>query len=274
MNWNTFFKRLATAVVFCGVMLFGLMWDFSTFLILTLWIQFLCVKEFLLISQKLFPDSHFPKWLTAIAQLSAAALCLSALLFTEDTYIALSIIALIPIIILSLTILQKKNTLQAGVSTLTALLYIALPMALYIGLFMIQSRLPLVLILIIWTNDTMAYITGSFIGRTPLSAISPKKTWEGTIGGVIFTLGVVWLINKVLHWFPEFGLYDLLAIAIGASVSGIIGDLFESKLKRIAGIKDSGSIMPGHGGALDRFDSLLFAVPVVFVYAVIFYPMQ
>ncbi len=269
MNWNVFFKRLGTAIIFCAVMLFGLMWDFSSFLILTLLIQFLCIKEFMAMSQKLFADSYFPKWVHLLTQISAVAIALSALLFREETLMALCFIALIPIIILSLTLLQKNTALTAGFSALTALLYIALPMALFLGLFMIQNNLPLILILIIWTNDTMAYITGSFIGRTPFSSISPKKTWEGTIGGVIFTLVAVWLIHSVFQWMPEFSLYDMLAIAMCAAIPGIIGDLFESKLKRIAGVKDSGSIMPGHGGALDRFDSLLFAIPVVFVYTVI-----
>jgi phosphatidate cytidylyltransferase len=112
----------------------------------------------------------------------------------------------------------------------------------------------------------MAYLVGSFIGKTPLCRISPKKTWEGTIGGIILSVAIVSLVGYLSHasWM------HYLAISLIASVAGTFGDLFESKLKRMANVKDSGSFMPGHGGFLDRFDSLLFAVPFVWLYAVAF----
>jgi phosphatidate cytidylyltransferase len=121
----------------------------------------------------------------------------------------------------------------------------------------------------IWINDTMAYIVGSIIGRTPLSAISPKKTWEGTIGGIILAVGVMGLIGYWLNNESAWALFApgiWMAVAAIASVTGTFGDLLESKLKRMAGIKDSGHIMPGHGGFLDRFDSLLVATPFAFAY--------
>jgi phosphatidate cytidylyltransferase len=124
--------------------------------------------------------------------------------------------------------------------------------------------LPVVLIASIWINDTMAYIVGSFIGRTPFSSISPKKTWEGTAGGAVLCVAVVTLAGYYI-----FGLSDyvsLLFISAIAAVIGTMGDLLESKLKRLAGIKDSGQIMPGHGGFLDRFDSLLLATPFVWLF--------
>jgi phosphatidate cytidylyltransferase len=128
--------------------------------------------------------------------------------------------------------------------------------------------IPVILIASIWINDTMAYIVGSFIGKTPLSKISPKKTWEGTIGGTILSVGLIGLLAPPL-FFPEagFGISILLClIAAIAAITGTIGDLLESKLKRMAGVKDSGSIMPGHGGFLDRFDSLLIAVPAAWLF--------
>jgi phosphatidate cytidylyltransferase len=124
--------------------------------------------------------------------------------------------------------------------------------------------IPLLIIFSLWVNDTMAYIVGSMIGRTPLSPISPKKTWEGTIGGVVLTITVISLIAYFTKRLP---VVDAGVMAALAAVSGTYGDLFESKLKRMAGVKDSGSIMPGHGGFLDRFDSLLFAVVAVWFYA-------
>jgi phosphatidate cytidylyltransferase len=127
--------------------------------------------------------------------------------------------------------------------------------------------LPLLLIGSIWINDTMAYIVGSFIGKTPLSPISPKKTWEGTIGGAILAIMVVAIIAK--FGFNTSWMYAIAIPAIGA-IAGTFGDLLESKLKRLAGVKDSGNMMPGHGGFLDRFDSMLLASPVAWVFIQVF----
>ena len=126
----------------------------------------------------------------------------------------------------------------------------------------IELMVPILVIVTVWVNDTMAYIVGSFIGRTPISPISPKKTWEGTIAGVV--LSVV-ILSTVAGQFIPISTKYLYMITIVASVMGNLGDLFESKLKRLAGVKDSGSMMPGHGGFLDRFDSILFAGPFVWI---------
>jgi phosphatidate cytidylyltransferase len=123
------------------------------------------------------------------------------------------------------------------------------------------------LIATIWINDTMAYIVGSLIGKTPLSSISPKKTWEGTIGGIILAVVTVTLLGIfVLHGEG----WQFAVLAGVAAIAGTFGDLLESKLKRMAGVKDSGQIMPGHGGFLDRFDSLLLAIPFVWIICILF----
>ncbi|HEY1113534.1 MAG TPA: phosphatidate cytidylyltransferase, partial [Chitinophagaceae bacterium] len=119
------------------------------------------------------------------------------------------------------------------------------------------------IIFTLWINDTMAYVVGSLIGKTPLSPISPKKTWEGTLGGIILAIVVISLIAYFTGRLP---VVHAAVIAALAAVAGTYGDLFESKLKRMAGVKDSGAIMPGHGGFLDRFDSLLFASTLVWFY--------
>jgi phosphatidate cytidylyltransferase len=113
----------------------------------------------------------------------------------------------------------------------------------------------------------MAYIVGSFIGKTPLSPISPKKTWEGTIGGVILSTLLVTLVGSLLL---NGDVMLLLAVSSISAVAGTFGDLLESKIKRMAGVKDSGRFMPGHGGFLDRFDSLLLAVPFVWIFCILF----
>ena len=121
--------------------------------------------------------------------------------------------------------------------------------------------LPMLVIVSIWINDTMAYVVGSFIGKTPLSSWSPKKTWEGTLGGIILSAGLISLVANLL-WKAN---YEVFVIALVCAIGGTIGDLAESRLKRLANVKDSGSFMPGHGGFLDRFDSILFAAPMVWL---------
>jgi phosphatidate cytidylyltransferase len=112
----------------------------------------------------------------------------------------------------------------------------------------------------------MAYIVGSLIGKTQMTKISPKKTWEGTIGGIILCIVIMIFIGDLM------GLerIDSICISAIASIAGTFGDLLESKLKRRAGVKDSGHIMPGHGGFLYRFDSLLVATPFVWLYVYLF----
>ncbi len=130
-----------------------------------------------------------------------------------------------------------------------------------------STTIPCIIIFSIWINDTMAYIVGSMIGKTPFSKISPKKTWEGTIGGVILCLATISLFAHFTKWLP---VNDALIISSICAIFGTAGDLLESKLKRMADVKDSGSIMPGHGGFLDRFDSMLIATPIVWIFVKLF----
>lgn len=119
--------------------------------------------------------------------------------------------------------------------------------------------------LIIAASDTGAYYTGTYFGRHLLSPrVSPKKTIEGSIGGIIAAVIVGAVFNRL--FLPELGTVPVIAFAAIAAVSGQIGDLFESALKRCGGIKDSGRLLPGHGGILDRIDGLIFALPVAFLF--------
>jgi phosphatidate cytidylyltransferase len=127
--------------------------------------------------------------------------------------------------------------------------------------------MPLIIIATIWLNDTMAYLVGSFIGKTPLSPISPKKTWEGTIGGILVSILLVTL--GATMWIKADPV-SVASVAAVTAVAGTFGDLLESKIKRLAGVKDSGHFMPGHGGFLDRFDSLLVATPFAWILCKLF----
>jgi phosphatidate cytidylyltransferase len=127
------------------------------------------------------------------------------------------------------------------------------------------------LFILLWTNDTFAYIVGKSIGRNKLfEKISPKKTIEGFLGGIVFAVLAGYLISKYyIRANPEFSDRSILiwtTIAVIVGIVGTIGDLIESKFKRVAGVKDSGSIMPGHGGILDRLDSVIFVAPIIFLF--------
>jgi phosphatidate cytidylyltransferase len=201
--------------------------------------------------------------------------------FPQEEKFLLGIIAALFVIWIVSGFFSKERSVKFFGYAAVGLLYISLSITLFVFLryygslmFLFQKGaaliFPLFIIACMWINDTMAYIVGSFIGKTPFSKISPKKTWEGTIGGIILCTIVVGALTPLcfkndiakIHWYM---------LALIAAVAGTIGDLLESKLKRTAGVKDSGNIMPGHGGFLDRFDSLLLATPFVCLYVYFFF---
>lgn len=152
---------------------------------------------------------------------------------------------------------------------LTAFMYIPFLMShmLMIRLLPEGVNWLLLIMLIVMTNDTAAYYTGSMFGKRRLyEAVSPKKSIEGSLGGL--TGGLVGALLAKFTFFPQLSLMDAIVTALVVGVIGQLGDLFESLLKRSFGVKDSGSIFPGHGGVLDRIDSLLFAAPVTYYYAI------
>ena len=152
-----------------------------------------------------------------------------------------------------------------------ALLFVGWPMSFLVrihGIANLGPQLLLFLLLVIWSGDSLAYVVGRKFGRHPMAPLtSPKKTWEGAVGNLV---GSVLVALLAAFWIQSHGRYiagpGLFAIAILANIAGQIGDLAESIYKRSAGEKDSGTLLPGHGGVLDRLDSLIFAAPVVWYY--------
>jgi len=289
-NWQIFRTRTVTAIIFAAVMLTCLLWNHWSFFILFSVIHFGCWKEYQkligLIDKDYQQITPFHKY-----GIMLAGWCI-ILSFTGDAYqifglrlhelgwwMGLLFVFILPITELLFTRhIRLKNI---GYSIL-GLIYISmswgLMMVLY-GEFDIYVHdttqvlrghfIPLVIISSIWINDTMAYIVGSLIGKRSLSKISPGKTWEGTIGGIILSIAVVGLVSFYGFHFGGLTFYLIIMAAI-TSITGTFGDLLESKLKRMAGVKDSGALMPGHGGFLDRFDSLLLATPFVWLFVVLF----
>ena len=288
LNIATFKTRAITAGDFVAVMLVGMLWNHWSFFILFSIVHFGCWIEYqklvCLINKKYTTINPIHKYGVMIA-----GWCIM-LYFTNDSFnifgttlyamgAKAGFIAVIAVLVSELLLYKQFSLKNIGWSVF-GLLYISLSLALLVNLRcwgmthkgqhsyfdFFGFVLPLGILISLWINDTMAYIVGSFIGKTPFSKISPKKTWEGTLGGAILCIIVIsllgnWVVNNWKDW---------AIIAAIAAIAGTTGDLFESKLKRMAGVKDSGSIMPGHGGFLDRFDSLLFAAPCVWVYVILF----
>lgn len=289
LNIATFKTRAATAVVFVLVMLAGMLWNHWSFFILFSVIHFGCWLEYQKLVGLIDPNykniNPFHKYAVMLA-----GWCLM-LWFTNGAFSIFGVqlhaigwwLGIIAVFVLPVSelLFSKQLELKNIGWSVFGLLYISLSLALMMDLRcygMVRKSenkyidflgflLPLGILVALWINDTMAYIVGSFIGKTPFSPISPKKTWEGTIGGAILCIGVVGLVGWKLEAYEP---VDWFAIGGIVAVFGVLGDLFESKLKRMANIKDSGSIMPGHGGFLDRFDSLLLATPFVWLYVTLF----
>ena len=173
---------------------------------------------------------------------------------------------------------RKSETPIANVATtFMGVLYVALPMSLlmFVPSFLAPSKSPewnpwllIAFMSIIWSNDVFAYLVGVTIGKHRMcERISPKKSWEGFVGGVVCAVGVAILFGYLF----EANMIRWAIMGLIAAVTGVAGDLVESMFKREAGVKDSGKIMPGHGGFLDRFDALFISVPFVVLYLVFSY---
>lgn len=189
------------------------------------------------------------------------------------------------LIYLSLTLLivplieifrSKANAIFNIAFTLTGILLFALPFS-FFNLILIpypnqpdlyKPELLIGMMLIVWASDTGAYIFGSLLGKHKLAEkISPNKTWEGAIGGTIFSI-----IIAVIYFsfFTYFNTLQVILLSLATVIAGTFGDLFESLIKRNFGVKDSGNVLPGHGGLYDRFDSLLSAAPVYYMLIITF----
>ena len=170
-----------------------------------------------------------------------------------------------------------KARLPLWSSAVLGVLYLVIPLACFLLLRAWGLLFALSLLFSVWGADTAAYIFGSLLGRHKLAPkLSPKKSWEGFIAGVFFSV-VVWMVmplivnaisKSVTNGITGFGVFGVVAGLLAAG-AGLAGDLFESWLKRRAGVKDAGTILPGHGGILDRFDSLLAAAPVILIAVVV-----
>ena len=267
-----FIKRVMTAIVFVIVMVGGIYLHPITHLGLFILITGMCLWEYFDLTLK---DGVLGrKWIglllgilpilvTTYSVYSGATL--TSTFFVNSFLLFISLVSLSFIYELSTD--AKKPFTNIGILVL-ALFYIGIPLALVplisfsAGVF--SPNIIFGLLLLTWANDTGAYLIGSQIGRTKLfPRISPNKTWEGSLGGVAVAFIVGYLLSII---FPDLSLTTWLVLAAIVSIFGSIGDLVESMLKRSLKIKDSGNLLPGHGGMLDRFDAFIFLLPFAGAY--------
>lgn len=186
-------------------------------------------------------------------------------LLLPEPHLPYSVGIVLGLLLLSFALLLRSGTTAPGAvmgHNLSMALLVAMPMACAPILAKMDARIFIGFMLLLWANDTGAYLVGKAIGRNKLlPRVSPGKTWEGLLGGVIATLASAWAIGSYMD--HELGGRTWLVGAVVVSVTATIGDLLESAMKRAAGVKDSGTVMPGHGGVLDRFDGYLLAAPAM-----------
>jgi phosphatidate cytidylyltransferase len=267
---NNIVKRSITGIVYVVLMLAGVSLHPFIYAIVFGVLLFFTQKEF----YQLMGKRHNPCHKTAglITGILLFAICFGAVSgFIPQKSCLIFIPALIFVFIIEI-FRDNDKVIENSAVTITGLIYVALPFSLlnfivFPGYPVERLFNPQILIgifFITWVYDTFAYLSGYLLGRHKIcEKISPQKTWEGLIAGTVFAL-IMGIINAVI--FKSTTIAQWLIITVIIIVAGTLGDLFESKIKREIDIKDSGNILPGHGGLLDRFDSLLFIIPVVYVW--------
>lgn len=263
MKINNFCTRALFGALYVALLLVGILTNYLAFTIVFGLITVVALHEFYTMLEK-NSEVVISKYLNVIGGL---------LLFLASVYFSRTgitmVFAVFFVYLVSLFVselfLKRKNPIQSIAYSLFGIVYIGVPLALSTKLvfpdYDFRHEYFLALFVFIWVNDSFAYITGMLFGKHRLfERISPKKSWEGFFGGLTITI----LSSLVFYYFfPETFLYIWIGLAVVVVITGTLGDLFESLIKRTLGMKDSGNIIPGHGGILDRFDSTLFAIPAV-----------
>ena len=269
-------QRAITGVLFVAVLVGAILYSAFSFMLLFMLISALAVWEFVCLVNKQ-ENVQVNPFIAAGGGvlLFLAFFCYSVNL--TDTSIFVPYLLILIYMFVSELYLKRSNPINNWAYSVMSQIYVALPFALLCVLaFMDMGNgesydsitynaiFPLSVFIFNWSNDTGAYCTGMLFGRHRLfERISPKKSWEGSIGGGVISILVA---LAMAHFFPFLSAFQWIGFALVVVVFGTWGDLVESLLKRQLGIKDSGNILPGHGGMLDRFDSTLLAVPAVIVY--------
>ncbi len=272
---KTLLTRSISGIIFVSLVVFCLLADEKFMLALFGLISAIGLYEYHLLfsSQKRF---NYPTIISSVFGALCFLLMMQPLVYENQSgldginHAILHLTITILVFCVFQLIYKRKELLSNMLFLLSGIIYIVIPLCMGAILhWQDQGVFPILLglFLLVWTNDTFAYICGNLFGKHKLIiSISPNKTWEGSIGGFLFTVLAGFLIDTyLLH-----GDYFWTIAAILVSPAAVIGDLFESALKRKNNVKDTGNIMPGHGGILDRFDAMFFAIPFFYIWHVIY----
>jgi phosphatidate cytidylyltransferase len=270
---NSFVKRTITGVVFVILIIGSVVLSQLVFAGLFFLVTIGGLFEFLRISKALGGN------VSKVALILSATFVYTLITSVEFGFTTPDVLMygllVFPFIVVFELFRNSKSPLSNVSHAIAGLLWIVLPLALLNGFFSQavgpawhHSGALLGFFLILWIFDSGAYIAGSMFGKHKmLERVSPKKSWEGFLGGMLLGFLTAFLVSAS---FTEFSLSEWMIIALMIIIFGTLGDFVESMLKRSAGIKDSGSILPGHGGILDRFDAVFIAAPVVFLLLLLF----
>ncbi len=261
--------RAISGLVFITIVIGSLWGGFIPSLVLFSIIGFIGSFEFYTLSQK------FAKPYTRVGALFTASIILifGTLVYYPEFNFLLAVLVLYLVRFVIILLHSNSTSSIADISiTIAGSVYLSVPFIalLYLGIIETSDpsnfnwKIPLSVFILTWTNDTGAYIVGKNLGKHKLfERVSPNKTWEGSFGGMVFTgIGAIILFQ----FWPSFNLMVWIGAAVLISIFANLGDLMESAFKRNANMKDSGKIMPGHGGVLDRFDAILLNAPIILAY--------
>ena len=268
LNKKDTLQRSFFGLIYVIIILGSIMYDKYTFFALLVIINILCLKEF----TKMLRLSYFYKIYTYIFSLCFLWISSKQYYLFYQNEILMSFMISLSFLILVMYELfrgEYKDTIKNLSGILLSFVYIVLPLVLVMkipfqktGIY--SAEILVIFFISIWLNDTFAFVFGNIFGKRKLfERISPKKTIEGFIGGMLVSLSATVIFKNHVEYLTTI---DILAIVFISVFFGTIGDLVESMFKRIHKIKDSGNIMPGHGGLLDRLDSFIFSVPFIYLY--------
>lgn len=270
MKKKNIITRSISGTVYVGVLVGAILSGGVWLTLLTSVFAMVGVYEFIAMTS----EGKFPRFASSLDISAAVVLQVAAgVAFTGSRKAFLTLMAVYIMLMVARTVTQlyavHRNPVNSLSRSMMAQMYVALPLALLTTLYyMFDSHIVLALLIFIWVNDTGAFCVGSTMGRHKLfERISPKKTWEGFWGGMAFCVIAAFIMRGFFEqYYGMLSFGDMCRLGILVSIFATFGDLAESQIKRTCGVKDSGKLIPGHGGILDRIDSLLLVVPVSLIY--------
>lgn len=273
---NNTVVRVIVGVIGIPLIIISAILGNEIFLVFCMVLAFFCMNEF----YNLFEKPHHPpgeltRWFGGVSFHKTVFLIISTLVvvcfYYEHFNYALILYFVMFIFLIVSEVFKEEKHFEAVGTWLLSVVYISTPFGLLS--LMDNSRTldsyganyAIICLVLVWVSDSFAFFGGKLFGRHKLAErISPKKTWEGSIIGFLFTM-----LSGIVIWkfiYPDFSVWHWLSVTVIVGFFAQIGDLFESNLKRSVKVKDSSNLIPGHGGALDRFDSILFAVPALYIF--------